>query len=165
MQCSENEILSKKKNVDCNTGLNNSIFTVMDMNSGLCLTSSLGTERVLKAHCGVFQHWEVFKEVSEVFILVPALVGLKGNLEMTLASRLSTAVSGNTLTHAQNTEALRKRWKQLFFIWSVFLSSLYTNQDIYQGSSETGLPKHVLFKQPVGIKFPPEHWKKCFEQL
>lgn len=28
--------------------------------------------------------------VSEVYILVPALLGLKGNLEMTLASRLST---------------------------------------------------------------------------
>lgn len=38
------------------------------------------------------QHWMVFKEVTEVFILVPALLGLKGNLEMTLASRLSTAV-------------------------------------------------------------------------
>ncbi|PSN44704.1 Solute carrier family 41 member 2 [Blattella germanica] len=36
------------------------------------------------------QHWDVFKVVSEVFILVPALLGLKGNLEMTLASRLST---------------------------------------------------------------------------
>lgn len=39
------------------------------------------------------QHWDVFKNVTEVFILVPALLGLKGNLEMTLASRLSTAVS------------------------------------------------------------------------
>lgn len=29
-------------------------------------------------------------DVPEVFILVPALLGLKGNLEMTLASRLST---------------------------------------------------------------------------
>jgi solute carrier family 41 len=29
--------------------------------------------------------------VSEVFILCPALLGLKGNLEMVLASRLSTA--------------------------------------------------------------------------
>lgn len=38
------------------------------------------------------QHWEVFKVITEVFILVPALVGLKGNLEMTLAARLSTAV-------------------------------------------------------------------------
>ncbi|XP_057243697.1 solute carrier family 41 member 1-like, partial [Malurus melanocephalus] len=41
----------------------------------------------------IVQHWDVFKYVTEVFILVPALLGLKGNLEMTLASRLSTAVS------------------------------------------------------------------------
>jgi solute carrier family 41 len=39
------------------------------------------------------QHWSVFINVTELFILVPALLGLKGNLEMTLASRLSTAVS------------------------------------------------------------------------
>ncbi len=31
--------------------------------------------------------------INEIFILIPALLGLKGNLEMTLASRLSTAVS------------------------------------------------------------------------
>ncbi|XP_066960485.1 solute carrier family 41 member 1-like isoform X4 [Macrobrachium rosenbergii] len=36
------------------------------------------------------QHWDVFRVVSELFIMVPALLGLKGNLEMTLASRLST---------------------------------------------------------------------------
>ena len=41
----------------------------------------------------VFQHRPVYVEVSEIFILVPALLGLKGNLEMTLASRLSTQVS------------------------------------------------------------------------
>jgi len=40
------------------------------------------------------QHWTVFKEINELFILVPALLGLKGNLEMTLASRLSTLVRG-----------------------------------------------------------------------
>ncbi|XP_078717174.1 solute carrier family 41 member 2 isoform X1 [Lampetra fluviatilis] len=41
----------------------------------------------------IVQHWPVFKHVEEVFILVPALLGLKGNLEMTLASRLSTAAN------------------------------------------------------------------------
>ena len=40
----------------------------------------------------LFQHWDVFTKVSEIFILVPSLLGLKGNLEMTLASRLSTQV-------------------------------------------------------------------------
>ena len=41
----------------------------------------------------IVQHWKVFVEIHELFILVPALLGLKGNLEMTLASRLSTQVS------------------------------------------------------------------------
>uniref|UniRef100_A0A1B6LXV5 SLC41A/MgtE integral membrane domain-containing protein n=1 Tax=Graphocephala atropunctata TaxID=36148 RepID=A0A1B6LXV5_9HEMI len=36
------------------------------------------------------QKWKVFQEVPEIIVLVPALLGLKGNLEMTLASRLST---------------------------------------------------------------------------
>nr|XP_022915442.1 solute carrier family 41 member 1-like isoform X2 [Onthophagus taurus] len=36
------------------------------------------------------QHWPVFKKVTELMILIPSLLGLKGNLEMTLASRLST---------------------------------------------------------------------------
>ena len=43
------------------------------------------------------QHWQVFVHVSEIFILVPALLGLKGNLEMTLASRLSTQVRSDSL--------------------------------------------------------------------
>ncbi|VDK80307.1 unnamed protein product [Litomosoides sigmodontis] len=38
----------------------------------------------------IVQHWDLFVEVPETFILVPSLLGLKGNLEMTFASRLST---------------------------------------------------------------------------
>ncbi|KAJ8971827.1 hypothetical protein NQ314_000523, partial [Rhamnusium bicolor] len=34
--------------------------------------------------------YEVFKEVKALLVLVPALLGLKGNLDMCLASRLST---------------------------------------------------------------------------
>ncbi|XP_075852070.1 solute carrier family 41 member 3 [Microcebus murinus] len=40
-----------------------------------------------------FQHWPVFLGVRDLLTLVPPLVGLKGNLEMTLASRLSTAAN------------------------------------------------------------------------
>eukprot|EP00116_Pleurobrachia_bachei_P002187 sb/3462449/ len=40
------------------------------------------------------QNWRVFQAIGELFVLVPALLGLKGNLAMTLASRLST--QGNT---------------------------------------------------------------------
>jgi len=45
------------------------------------------------------QHWEVFDKLKEIFVLVPALLGLKGNLEMTLASRLSTQANLGQLNH------------------------------------------------------------------
>ncbi len=43
------------------------------------------------------QHWPVFAAHPELFTLVPALLGLKGNLEMTLASRLSTLANTGAL--------------------------------------------------------------------
>ncbi|GJQ68186.1 hypothetical protein Trydic_g10743 [Trypoxylus dichotomus] len=39
---------------------------------------------------GNVEELEVFKEVKALYIMVPALIGLKGNLDMCLASRLST---------------------------------------------------------------------------
>lgn len=41
----------------------------------------------------IFDHvgdWEVFTKVDEIYIMLPALLGLKGNLQLTLASRFST---------------------------------------------------------------------------
>jgi solute carrier family 41 len=49
------------------------------------------------------QYWKVFDKLEELFLLLPALLGLKGNLQMTLASRLSTH---SHLGHLQTTEDL-----------------------------------------------------------
>nr|XP_049580295.1 solute carrier family 41 member 2 isoform X3 [Syngnathus scovelli] len=43
------------------------------------------------------QNWDVFQEITEIFILLPVVLGMKGNLEMTLASRLSTAVNAGKM--------------------------------------------------------------------
>ncbi|CAC5381821.1 SLC41A [Mytilus coruscus] len=55
----------------------------------------------------IVQHWDVFTKVSEIFILVPSLLGLKGNLEMTLASRLSTQA------HMGNMDKAGEKWKMI----------------------------------------------------
>ncbi|XP_028042536.1 solute carrier family 41 member 1-like [Bombyx mandarina] len=39
---------------------------------------------------GKVRDWDVFINISAIFVLVPSLSGLKGNLDMCLASRLST---------------------------------------------------------------------------
>ncbi|KAK1888180.1 Solute carrier family 41 member 2 [Dissostichus eleginoides] len=52
----------------------------------------------------VVQSWDVFQEITELFILVPAVLGMKGNLEMTLASRLSTAVNAGKM------QSTREKW-------------------------------------------------------
>ncbi|RCH99885.1 hypothetical protein CU097_008117 [Rhizopus azygosporus] len=54
----------------------------------------------------IYQHWEVFTQVSELFILVPVLLNLKGNLEMNLAARFSTSANMGQLDHPDTRNAL-----------------------------------------------------------
>ncbi|KAI7868162.1 hypothetical protein BDF14DRAFT_1796922 [Spinellus fusiger] len=54
----------------------------------------------------VFQHWPVFIQVSELFILVPVLLNLKGNLEMNLAARVSTFANMGALDYPEKRNSI-----------------------------------------------------------
>eukprot|EP00937_MAST-01D_sp_MAST-1D-sp2_P002667 g2667.t1 len=61
------------------------------------LTVSLGGLLLAGYALDKVQSWTVFKQAHNLFVLVPVLLGLKGNLDMTLASRLSTAAHAGEL--------------------------------------------------------------------
>lgn len=49
-----------------------------------------------------FQKYDVFQDIKALLVLIPALLGLKGNLDMCLASRLSTQANlGNMSSYRE----------------------------------------------------------------
>ncbi|KAF9426126.1 hypothetical protein BGZ94_006926 [Podila epigama] len=70
------------------------------------------------------QHWAVFIEISELIILIPILLNLKGNLEMNLASRLSTAANMGLLDSPATRNAFIKGNLALLQLQSLTVGSI-----------------------------------------
>lgn len=52
------------------------------------------------------QKWQVFQQIPQLIVLVPALLGLKGNVEMTLSSRLGTCANLGELQDKKKRKAI-----------------------------------------------------------
>lgn len=72
-------------------------------------------------------------KVPEIIILIPSLLGLKGNLEMTLASRLSTEAN---LGHMDDPKEQ----------WSMILGNLTLVQVFYDESFISDKYKFIYFQ-------------------
>ncbi|KAG2218783.1 hypothetical protein INT45_000320 [Circinella minor] len=53
-----------------------------------------------------YKTWDMFIKTSELFILIPILLNLKGNLEMNLAARFSTSANLGDLDHGPTRRSL-----------------------------------------------------------
>ncbi|KAI1306747.1 hypothetical protein EDD11_004673 [Mortierella claussenii] len=72
----------------------------------------------------VIQHWQVFIDISELIILIPILLNLKGNLEMNVASRLSTAANMGLLDTSVSRNAFIKGNLALLQVQSLAVGSV-----------------------------------------
>ncbi len=70
------------------------------------------------------QCWPVFSAYPGLFTLVPALLGLKGNLEMTLASRLSTLANLGRLSTAEDITAAARANLALLQVQGIVVGGL-----------------------------------------
>ena len=68
--------------------------------------------------------WRVFRRVDELFILVPMIGNLKGNLEMCLSARLGTSANIGELDHRLTRRALLTANMTLLGLQALLISSL-----------------------------------------
>eukprot|EP00117_Sycon_ciliatum_P032787 scpid36671/ scgid3189/ Solute carrier family 41 member 2 len=97
------------------------------------------------------QHFPVFLEIPELFILVPALLGLKGNLEMTLASRLSTQANLGSMDDRKTALKLCFGNLALAQTQALVVALIAAIVAIVLGAQDMG--------GPAGHAHPVSHWR------
>lgn len=103
------------------------------------------------------QKWKVFSKVPELYYLIPTLLGLKGNLEMTMVARLSTKANmGDLRTFKQ---AIKSMVHNIALVQSQamivsFLASIVTFfASYYEVSSQTNDELNGIISSDLLLNF------------
>jgi solute carrier family 41 len=86
----------------------------------------------------IVQKWEVFNQLPALFVLIPIICNLKGNLEMIFSARLSTAANLGELDSIESRKTIVTGNLALLQVQSIILglfSGLFT---IFLGIISTG---------------------------
>ncbi|WVF69743.1 hypothetical protein IAT40_004522 [Kwoniella sp. CBS 6097] len=108
--------------------------------------------------------WRVFRRVDELFILVPMIGNLKGNLEMCLSARLGTSANIGELDHRKTRRAMLLANMTLLGLQALLISSLaavisfvlglFTIHRLGDQPNNNGLPSNATLPIPIGPEEP-----------
>ncbi|TYJ56006.1 hypothetical protein B9479_003248 [Cryptococcus floricola] len=93
--------------------------------------------------------WEVFRRVDELFILVPMIGNLKGNLEMCLSARLGTSANIGELDHRQTRKTMLVANMTLLGLQSLLISCVAAIISFVLGL----VTVHRLGDTPEGVSY------------
>lgn len=102
---------------------------------------------------GLVSQWRSFVNVPVLFVLLPPLIGLKGNIEMTLASRFSTLSNLNLLQTSQQRQRAYASNLTLVISQAIGLSLFAAAVSIIfelSISNSGGLQNATKFSLPIG---------------
>ncbi|OCF32550.1 solute carrier family 41 [Kwoniella heveanensis BCC8398] len=109
--------------------------------------------------------WRVFRRVDELFILVPMIGNLKGNLEMCLSARLGTSANIGELDHRKTRRAMLLANMTLLGLQALLISSLAAVISFVLGlftihrlgdqpNSNSGMSANATLPIPIGPEEP-----------
>ncbi|WVQ98114.1 hypothetical protein IAU59_005236 [Kwoniella sp. CBS 9459] len=108
--------------------------------------------------------WRVFRRVDELFILVPMIGNLKGNLEMCLSARLGTSANIGELDHRKTRRAMLLANMTLLGLQALLISSLaavisfvlglFTIHRLGDQPNPNGLSNNATLPIPIGPEEP-----------
>lgn len=96
-----------------------------------------------KVNIWIFQKYTVFKEINALVVLIPALLGLKGNLDMCLASRLCTQANLGNMKSLKEVYTMISGNLLLVQVWLFLLKNI--NSVDFEKITFKLIIKHYIF--------------------